>query len=299
MNRQLLFFINPISGKGKNAGLKTIIGQKMAGNNLAYQILDTDKHGNYSYLPEKILTEKITDVVICGGDGSINQVVSHLTETNVRIGIIPLGSGNGLALAAGIPRNASAALDLIIRGNALPTDSISINDTFSCMLCGLGFDAQVAHDFAKQNTRGLMTYIKQTIRNFFRANTYPFEIHINNKRISTDAFFISIANSNQFGNKVTIAPKASLSDGLLDIVIVKKTNKAYLVYALLKQIRMGKVHDIHSGPGDDKTVLYLQTDTLTIQNPSMAPLHIDGEAVDSASAFNIHVMKHAFRLIRP
>ena len=105
------------------------------------------------------------------------------------------------------------------------------------MLCGLGFDAQVAHDFAVQGKRGLMTYIKQTISNFFAAKSYSFDIVNQGKSFNTDAYFISIANSNQFGNNFTIAPSASLSDGLLDIVIVTSQNKLSLLLQTFKQIR--------------------------------------------------------------
>ena len=108
------------------------------------------------------------------------------------------------------------------------------------MLCGLGFDAKVAHDFAQQPKRGLITYIKLVVKNFFSAKTYPFEIQLAKQSFTTDAYFISIANSNQFGNNFTIAPKASLSDGLLDIVIVTDQNKLSLLLQTLKQVSGGK-----------------------------------------------------------
>src|SRR5258705_11443266 len=111
-----------------------------------------------------------------------------------------------------------------------------INDQFACMLCGLGFDAKVAHDFAQQPKRGLTTYVKQVVKNFFSAKTFSFELKLNNKTFLTDAYFISIANSNQFGNNFTIAPQASLTDGLLDIVILTSQNKLSMLLQTFKQV---------------------------------------------------------------
>jgi diacylglycerol kinase family enzyme len=210
-----------------------------------------------------------------------------------------MGSGNGLALAAGISKNPSKALDIIFKGSASYIDSFYINSAFSCMLCGLGFDAQVAHDFARDPSRGLATYIKHSLRNFLSARPYPFIIEANNTTIQTDSFFISIANSNQFGNNFTIAPKASLSDGLLDIVVVNNMNKIKLVYAVLKQIRVGKVEQAGSKKFLEAGIQYFQTKTLVIKNPSSAPLHIDGDPAVTATEFKIKIIENAFRLLQP
>lgn len=167
------------------------------------------------------------------------------------------------------------------------------------MLCGLGFDAQVAHDFAKQQKRGLKTYVKQSIKNFTKAQPHPFELKVNNSAIHTEAFFISIANSNQFGNNFTIAPQASLHDGLLDIVIVNKMSKLRMVWNILKQIRNGQVRPYEDKKYHRTDIGYFQTKTLTIHNPSMAPLHIDGDPAETAASFNIEIIENAFRLLMP
>jgi YegS/Rv2252/BmrU family lipid kinase len=234
MNRKFIFFINPISGTKNKAALKLLIEKRMEKENFPFQFLDTRKDGNYNFLPAIINEQKITDIIICGGDGTVNQVASSLIKTTVNVGIIPMGSGNGLAFAAGIPKNPGKALEIILQENAAFIDAFYINKKFSCMLCGIGFDAQVAHDFAKQKSRGFASYIKQTLKNFFIVTAYPFIIDINNRRLNTKSFFISIANSNQFGNHVTIAPRASLNDGMLDIVIVNKMNKINFVQMMLE-----------------------------------------------------------------
>ena len=299
MNRNFIYFINPISGTKNKDVLLKLIDERTRKENIPFQVLHTNASGDYRFLHEKIRSEKITDIIICGGDGTINQVTAALMNVDINIGIIPMGSGNGLALAAGISRKAGKALDIIFKGRSSYVDGFYINSSFSCMLCGLGFDAQVAHEFAGHPSRGLSTYIKLSIKNFFFAKTYPFVIEVNNTSIKINAFFISIANSNQFGNNFTIAPKASLSDGLLDIVIVNKMSKIKLIYTILKQIRVGQVQQTSEKKFRQSGIQYFQTSELIIKNPSAAPLHIDGDPAVTADLFKINIIEKAFRLLQP
>jgi YegS/Rv2252/BmrU family lipid kinase len=294
--RNFLVFINPISGTRNKKEIRSYIQSKLTNLQYSYEILSANKHGKYSFLKEKIITEKVTDIIICGGDGTVNQITSYLINTNIKVGIIPLGSGNGLAFTAGIPKDYKKALEVILNGNAGFIDALVINKNYSCHLCGLGFDAQVSHDFARQEKRGPLTYIKETLKNFFKAKPYRFEVSANGNTFITNAFFLSIANSNQFGNSIVIAPKASLSDGLLDIVIVQKAGKFGLVFKLLKQIRSGKITSIRN---TDKTIHYFQTKKMSIKNLDNAPFHIDGEPMETAATFDVEIIERAFLLLQP
>ncbi|MBK8785290.1 MAG: YegS/Rv2252/BmrU family lipid kinase [Chitinophagaceae bacterium] len=299
MHRKLIYLINPISGTGTKGLLLEIIKNKTAEKNIPFEILHTNAEGDYGFLKEKIAAENITDVIVCGGDGTVNQVAKALLSVAVNIGIIPMGSGNGLAFAAKIPKRIHKALECVFAGNAVYIDSFYINRKFSCMLCGLGFDAQVAHDFAKQKKRGLATYIKQSTKNFFKARHYNFEIILDGKSINSEAFFISIANSNQFGNNFTIAPQASLHDGLLDIVVVNKMSKLRLIWTILKQIRSGQVRMYEDKKYHRNDIHYFQTKKLTIKNLQLAPLHIDGDPAETDAAFEIEIIENAFKLLIP
>jgi YegS/Rv2252/BmrU family lipid kinase len=299
MHRKLLFLINPISGTRNKNRLIEAVTKQTTQRNIPFQIIPTAIEGKYDFLKEKISQEKITDVIVCGGDGSINHVASALIGINVNIGIIPMGSGNGLAFAAKIPFNISKALDVIFKGKASAVDGFNINNTFGCMLCGLGFDAQVAHAFFNEKKRGLFTYIKISLQHFFCSKFYPFIVEVNNNTFKTEAFFISIANSNQFGNYVTIAPKARLNDGLLDVVIIKKQNKIQTGFSILKQIVFGKNQTFPQVFEKDQSVYYFQTNQITIQNPGLAPLHIDGEPAKTNSIIEIKILPNAFKLIQP
>jgi diacylglycerol kinase (ATP) len=295
--RKFLFLINPIAGtRSKQAIPDSIL---RAANHYAHpvEILPTLASGNYTFIKEKIIEEHITDVVVCGGDGTVNSVVQQLSGTNVNFGIVPMGSGNGLALTAKIPRALSKALAIVFEGKPVLTDAFSINQNFACVLCGLGFDAQVAHDFALQSKRGLATYVRQSLKHFMAAKPYSFKITLPETSFNTDAFFISIANSNQFGNKFTIAPRASLSDGLLDIVVVPKMAKARLPFSILSQVAGGNVL-LEKDNLNKKGILYFQTDQLTIKNIDNAPFHIDGEPQETIRLLNIKIIPKFFKLLQ-
>lgn len=299
MSRKIIYLINPVSGTREKSSLKELIRKKTSEQEIPFEILPTSKAGSYDDLREKIIEENVTDIVTCGGDGTISAVAAALMDLDLRFGIIPMGSGNGLALAAKIPVAPAKALEIIFHGKASKIDGFYINDRFSCMLCGIGFDAQVAHDFAKAKTRGLQTYVKISAINFFKAQPYSFTIQSKEKSFTTEAFFISIANSNQFGNNFTIAPQASLKDGLMDVVIVTKMNKIMLPFSILGQITgINALQQI-----DDhitrKNVIYFQAKSLSIQNNDQAPLHIDGDPVSTAPVFNLKIKPKAFRLLQP
>lgn len=299
MTRKIIFLINPVSGTGKKDTIELLIRQKMNQHSINYEILHSNVGGSYDFLKDKIEAEQITDIVIAGGDGTVNQVVSSVKETDVCFGIIPAGSGNGLAYTAGIPKNPEKALDIITKADYGFVDAFTINDHFSCMLSGLGFDAQVAHDFANKASRGLLTYTQQSLFQYFKAYPYQFEVLLDGFSFYTDAYFISIANSNQFGNNFTIAPNASLDDGLLDIVIVQKMNKAKLPFAILRQIRgNNKLQELVEDMSQ-KNILYFQTSSLTIRNLKHAPFHVDGEPAETKDEYKVELIRRCFKLLQP
>jgi diacylglycerol kinase (ATP) len=298
--RKFLLLYNPISGKGDTSGILAAyenIQKKYKQYSFFTHV--TDSEAIYKEAKEIIAKESITDVIIAGGDGTVSQVVNALHTLPVQFGIVPRGSGNGLAFAAGIPKGYAASLGFIMENSiSKPTDAFLINNQFACMLAGLGFDAQVAADFADSPARGLSTYIKVTIKNYLKSKSYLFTINAKDVQIELQSFFISIANSNQFGNKFTIAPKAMLDDGLLDIVIVSKMNKLNFLLKVMQQVT-GYNKLMHIEEVDpNKSIVYFQTNEVTIGNPNKAPLHIDGETVTTAENLAVKILPHFFKLIR-
>ena len=299
MNRKIVYIINPVSGTKSKSDLQKFIEAETKQKDIPFFIFPSVADGNYSFLHSIINEEKITDIVIAGGDGTISSVVGSLLNEDVDFGIIPCGSGNGLAHTAKISKQPAKALDIIFNGKASAIDGFIVNNRFACMLAGLGFDAKVAHEFADHPKRGLMTYAQLTLRNFFSINPFRFELKFENTKLDIDAFFISIANSNQFGNNFTIAPKASLSDGLLDIVIVTSQNKVSFVLQTLKQMAGWNVLEASSVVTKKSGVIYFQTDKVMVINHALAPLHIDGDPAETPAKLAVEIKKKCFRLIQP
>lgn len=299
MSRKILFFINPISGVKSKFKLEETIVAKCEEKSISFEILFTSKDGDYEFLHERIKDENVTDIAICGGDGSIAPIVSAILNLPVNIGIVPLGSGNGLARTAGIPKSIDKAIDVILEGNSTYTDVFLINDKLSTHVCGLGFDAKVAHDFSRQKKRGLNSYTKIAFKNFFAAKTYSFTIEAEKNEAEIDAFLICIANSNQFGNNFKIAPKASICDGLLDVVVLKKATKPQIVISFIKQLISGEIKNFSKKDFEKKNVIYFQTKKLKITNPQLAPLHIDGDPAETGKEFSIEILPAAYKLIHP
>lgn len=296
MQRRFIFLFNPRSGVQTGKPLQQLIEERCQKERVEFSIEHSRADADYCFLIEKIKTTAVTDVVIAGGDGTISTILSAIHHLPVNIGIIPRGSGNGLAFAAGIPKNINKAFDIIFNGSAQRVDAFAINGRFSCMLSGIGFDAKVAHDFDRQSKRGLMKYIQLTLQNIASIKAYPFTISSAEVNLQLDAYFISIANSNQFGNQFTIAPKASLQDGLLDIVAVEKANLLTLMARVMWHIRFGTFTTDYAKRNG---ITYFQTKELRITNTANAPLHIDGDGKDAATEFHIKVIPSAYSLLMP
>ncbi len=299
MSRKIIYIINPISGTKSKNDLRQFVEERTKKESIPYFVFPSVADGNYSFLHSIIKEEKITDIAIAGGDGTVSSVVGSLLDENINFGIIPCGSGNGLALSAKISKQPAKALDIIFNGKASAIDGFFVNDRFACMLAGLGFDAKVAHEFADHPKRGLVAYAQLTFKNFFSISPFRFQLKMDKLSLDTDAFFISIANSNQFGNNFTIAPKASLTDGLLDIVIVTSQNKVSFVLQTLKQMAGWNMLQAASVVTQKSGVIYFQTDKLKITNHSQAPLHIDGDPAETPDKLSVEVKKKCFRLIQP
>lgn len=297
MQRKIMYVINPISGTNSKDRIQNTIAAETLKEGIGFEFYPSVASGDYSYLKSIIIENKFTDVVVVGGDGTVSQVVDSLKELPVQFGVIPAGSGNGLAFGAGISKSTKRALQTIFKNKAQLTDGFRVNKQFACMLCGIGFDAKVAHDFSKSGQRGLATYIKKVFNNFLTAKPYSFEIKLKDQQFLTEAYFISIANSNQFGNNFTIAPKAMLSDGLLDIVIVTQQSKINFLYNTMLQVGGLNALQIRENINENKGVIYFQATEININNYNYAPIHIDGEPVDSFENVQIVIEPSCFKLL--
>jgi YegS/Rv2252/BmrU family lipid kinase len=305
LNRKLFYIINPIAGNGSRGSLRKQIEERTRKAGYDFECRDSAIDGNYDLIAHAIQSKGFTDIIIAGGDGTINQVVGALRYLELPFGIIPCGSGNGLARCAGLSTDPQEALDTIFSGSAMRTDGYTVNGNFACELTGLGFDGAVAHAYAQSATRGLNTYIRHAIKQFASAPSYRFIVRLFGQALSLDAYMITVANANQFGNKVTIAPYASLSDGLLDVVIVKKQHKLPLLWRAYRQLsgqnQPLRGEDIITSLSDKRNqqdIHYWQVSAIEIENLDDAMIHVDGEATSRVEKAKIEIAPSVFRLIR-
>ena len=296
MNRKLLFLLNPISGGKKTASLPQKIENFFNHYTIPFFIEQTPADDNYASLKRLIQHENITDIIICGGDGTINAVINHLREDHLRFGIIPCGSGNGLALACKIPLNPKKALQVIIEGKTIMADAVKVNERLSSMVFGIGLDGKVSRDFNQSKTRGFFLYAWLTLKNISRLQHSRYRLLINEREYTIDAHMICLATGNQFGNRFTIAPKASVDDGLMDVVIVKKMSITAFVFRVLTHLIYGKPNASFQ---EHQPVIYFQTKSISILSDEKTSAHYDGDTCVVHENWEASVLPGAYRLIVP
>ncbi|OQX99861.1 MAG: hypothetical protein B6I20_09560 [Bacteroidetes bacterium 4572_117] len=228
-------------------------------------------------------------VVAVGGDGTVNEIGSTLINTDIIFGIIPKGSGNGLARFLKIPVNKRKAVRLINQMNVFKMDSISINGFYYLNMAGIGFDAHIANLFANFGKRGLKSYIKLVFKEYMAYESACYDLVIDGKPEKTQAFLVSFANSSQFGNEAHIAPLAEINDGLIDVCVLNKFPKykaLSIVYQLFtKRLLKSKYYTVYKA----KQV------KLTSETELIA--HIDGDPINLDKKLNINMIPKSLNII--
>ena len=268
MQRKLLFIVNPRSGK-KNSGEIIEAINKILSDKMPYEIALWTNIDEFNKIAARLKNENFTDVIAVGGDGSVNLVAKTILNTALILGIVPAGSGNGLARSLGISMQTEKALHQITDGKTKLIDSGEVNGHAFFCTSGVGFDAHIGNLFANLKKRGLKTYIKLISKEFFNYKPKIYTIVANGKELKREAFFITVANAGQFGNDFYIAPEAKLNDGLFNVVIVKPVTLLQGLALILKIVRRKA-----------NTSKYIEAFTcreLTIKRDAPDCVHFDGE----------------------
>ena len=219
--KRIVFVVNPISGtQGKKAILKWI-DERLDRSIYDYSIVKTEYAGHASQIAAAAVQDKVDIVVAIGGDGTINEIARSLVHTETALGIIPCGSGNGLARHLRIPMEPKAAIDILNQDNRLCIDYGKINNIPFFCTCGVGFDAFVSLKFADSGKRGLLTYLENTLHESLTYQPETYEIENEEGTVRYKAWMIACGNASQYGNNAYIAPQASLTDGLMDVTIME------------------------------------------------------------------------------
>lgn len=275
-NRCLLI-INPISGTFDKRGLEELVRRSLP--SMEVELFKTLGHGDATVAASTAAKARYDTVIVAGGDGTVNEAAAALRGTDTKMGIIPCGSGNGLARHLGIPIDIKASIDIIIKNNVTQCDYGLVNELpFFCTF-GLGFDAEVSHLFAEQKKRGFITYVKSVVQRLKDYHSDEYTIWADGKKITEKAFIVAVCNASQYGNNAYIAPNASLTDGLLDITVVHQGNP--FTTAL-----MGI--ELMTGRLDKNTLIHtLRVPSAVISRKQAGVAHVDGEPVTMGERMEI------------
>lgn len=266
------FIVNPIAGSGHHSFSETFLQDYFEKDAYNVTIKSSGYKGHAIDLTKESILQKADVIVACGGDGTINEVASTLVGTTIPLGIVPIGSGNGLASNLRIPRDIKKALYTIKNNQCTTIDVGSVNERYFFSNTGFGFTANVIENYEALQTRTLWCYVQASLKSFKeylkKADTI---ISINDKLEVANPFLIFVSNSNVMGYNMSLTPKASLKDGLLDVVIVSKLSRIKMLFfgfcMLFKKIDLMK------------EVSYYQTDQLRLSRKkgSFFESQIDGE----------------------
>lgn len=279
MKKKIRIIFNPISGTGKQGKAEKAIQKHIDKLLFDIEIVYSLHKGHLTLLAKEAADKSYDAVVVVGGDGSIHEVAQGLIGTKTSLGIIPIGSGNGLARHLQIPMSVDLAIQRINQFKTKQIDTVKINDHHFVSIAGIGFDASIAHQFSRTRKRGLWNYTKISILEYFNSSNHEYELKMDGETQKATAFMVVFANANQFGNNFVISPQAEVDDGFIDVCIVQKP-KLYQIPLLLIQILQKKAHR-------SKLIRIQKAKTIQLALAKVQPLNLDGEAIQESEVQNI------------
>lgn len=288
---EALVIVNPISGTRDKFGIGEAVETRFRQSGIKYTTLYTEGPDDARRLAAEAAAKKSELVIVVGGDGTVNEVATGLCGSDTALGIIPCGSGNGLARTLEIPQTPDKALDIILAGHTEMCDCGMVNGhNFFCTF-GLGFDAAVAHKFASTHRRGKLSYLRNALAEYLSFRPANYALSINGEVVVKEAFLIAVCNVSQYGNNVYIAPGASVTDGLLDITVIRSGNPVDTV--------MAGVGMLAGSFGPNKTIESFRVKEALITRQEPGPVQIDGEPFQFGTRMDIKCRERALKVLTP
>ncbi|MCQ2347601.1 MAG: YegS/Rv2252/BmrU family lipid kinase [Paludibacteraceae bacterium] len=287
--KNIAFIINPISGGVNKRKLPKQIEKELDHSRWMENIVFTDYAGHATELARQYATMGFDAVVAVGGDGTVNEVVCGLRDTNTALGVIPTGSGNGFARHIGMSLRFSRAMEQINNGEIIKADYGLVNDYPFVCTCGIGFDALIADHFANAGSRGMKTYMQNILRDLFSYQPETYIIKGDGVELSPQAFLVTFANANQWGNDAFIAPKASIQDGKMDIAVLSKF-PLIAAPSLAFNLFTKRIDT-------DKFMNTIQTKDVTVIREKEGPMHVDGEPKQMPKELHIRIVEDGLRVL--
>ena len=289
MKKKILFIINPISGGLNKAFIPNLIDKYLDHKIFEAEIIYSEYIGHARKLAEWRLKNQFDIVVAVGGDGTINEVASVMESSGKLMGIIPCGSGNGLARTLKIPLKNSDAIERLNGLKIIQIDTGILNGKKFFNMAGLGFDAHISSLFAKDKKRGFSGYIKTTLNEISKYKPDNYQIEVDGQLLKQECFMLSIANSSQYGNNAHVSPTASVQDGLLDVCLIKPF--PMYIFPSLGYRMFSKSAD------GSKFVRIVKGKEILIKRSKAGPVHLDGEPQQMGEEISIGVKHLSLNLI--
>ena len=287
--RNILFIINPKSGTDRKIYIRQSIGRHIDTKKYDYKIRYTEYAGHAEVIAREAATAGIDIVVAVGGDGTVNEVARALIHTNTALGIIPCGSGNGLARHLQLPIDPEGAIKMINAGIIKSLDYGTMNGLPFFCTCGMGFDAFVSMKFAHSGKRGLISYIENTLRETLTYKPDTYTLRFDDTEVQQRAFVIACANASQYGNNAFIAPAASMSDGLMDITVLEPFPPIEAPQLAL-QLFNGTLTT-------NSRVKTFKAKKVRITRNGNDPVHVDGDPLTTAQEIEVEIHPQGINMV--
>jgi YegS/Rv2252/BmrU family lipid kinase len=290
-NEKILFVVNPKSGGNDKSQLINSLENFININKLSHQIFYTTEENNLEKLKFEIIRFQAGIIVAVGGDGTCNLVAQTIVNTDKLMGILPLGSANGLATELGIPKNLNDALQLLITGKVKTIDTILINNMLCLHIRDIGLNARVIKRFEEDQIRGIYGYTKHFFKELWGSRPFKVDLITGGKKTKKKAHVVAIANASRYGTGVIINPNGKMDDGEFEVVIVKPY-PFFGLFSLAAAIFMGYLDKIkYAEIKNCKSVLLFKN--------KKQLLHIDGEIIEEAEKIEAKINPTSLKVIVP
>ena len=286
---QIVFIVNPISGTRSKEGLEALIAQVINPQRFEWRIMHTAYAGHASVIAAQCVDEHVDICVAVGGDGTVNEVARSLVQSQTALGIIPCGSGNGLARHLCIPMEVKGALEIINTACIWSFDYGVINHQPFFCTCGMGFDAFVSLKFAGAGKRGPVTYVENVLKEGLKYKPETYTVEDESGTNSYKAFLITCANAAQYGNNAYIAPGASMQDGLMDVIVMEPFNMMEA-----PKLAMDLFAKTLSSNSRIKT---FQARRIHISRSKPGAIHYDGDPIEMGTEIDVEMRPLGLRAV--
>jgi YegS/Rv2252/BmrU family lipid kinase len=275
---RICFILNPTSGTNRTQDVPALLTRYATAAGAHFVVWPTEYAGHAEELARQAAADGFRVVVAVGGDGTVNEVARGLLGTAAALGVVPRGSGNGLARHLKLPLDVSGAVRRVCAPTFQRIDVGYLNGRPFFCTAGLGFDAHVSKMFAKAGTRGLSTYVKVALREYRRFRPVPVQVTLQGQELfDTHCYVLAFANAAQYGNNAYIAPRADIQDGFLDVCLIDGLS-------LTRAVRVGLGLALGTLATSGQAV-YHTSQHILVQSAAPLGFHIDGDYVDDATAF--------------